>query len=81
MTAREFIKHIKRGIPKELRIDTSLVEDELKIADIARRVKNFEVRRLDFEATVEETRSLLGEEGSQSLPFIVSDIIKKNFRE
>ena len=55
MTAREFIKHIKRGIPKELRIDTSLVEDELKIADIARRVKNFEVRRLDFEATVEET--------------------------
>lgn len=54
-TAREFIKHLKRSLPKDMRVDTELVENELKIADMARRVKNYEQRRLEFEMNVEET--------------------------
>ena len=53
-TAKEFIKHIKKSLPKDLRIDTALVENELQVADLARRVKNYEMRRLDFEATFAE---------------------------
>ena len=55
-SAKDFIKYIKRCMPKDLRVDTTLVERELQIADLARRVKNFELRKLDFEMTLEETR-------------------------
>lgn len=55
-TARDFIKHLKRSLPKDLRVDTALVENELKIADMARRVKNNEQRRLEFDCTYEETQ-------------------------
>lgn len=42
MGAREFMKLLKESLPKEMRLDTNLVEEELKIADLARRIKNFE---------------------------------------
>ena len=71
LSARDFIKYIKSNLPKDLQIDTHLVEDEIKIADLARRIKNWETRDLDFEVTDAEARSMLEMEGSQNLPFIV----------
>lgn len=44
LSALEFIRHIKKEMPKELKIDPILIQDELQIADLARRVKNFETR-------------------------------------
>lgn len=55
-SALDFIKHIKQSLPKDLSIETTLVEAELQIADVARRVKNFETRKLDFEVNVNEAR-------------------------
>ena len=53
-SARDFIKHLKTNMPKDMSIDTSLVTKELQVADLARRVKNWETRSLDFEASLEE---------------------------
>ena len=80
-TAKEFIKHIKKSLPKDLRIDTALVENELQVADLARRVKNYEMRRLDFEATFAEAQQLLGCEGTRPLPFIVPKKINEVWQD
>jgi len=53
----------------------------LEIADLARRVKNFEVRKLPFELSMSEAKTILGEQGSPELPFLVSDQIKSLFKE
>lgn len=79
-SAREFIKYIKSNIPKDLQIDTNLVQDEIKIADLARRIKNWETRNLEFEITHDEARSILEEDGATSLPFVVDDEIKDKFK-
>ena len=55
-TAKIFLQYISDSLPQDLAIDGSLVEVELQIADLARRVKNFDQRRLDFEMTFDETR-------------------------
>ena len=79
-SARDFIKHIKKSLPKDLRIETTLVEDELKIADIARRVKNFETRKLDFEMSAIEAKQLIGLDGAEPLPFLVNENLQKAFK-
>ena len=69
-SASDFIKYINKNIlPNDLNIDTSLVKVELQTIDLAKKVRNYEQQKRQFEASLEEANSLIGTPGSQSLPF------------
>ena len=54
--AKEFMKYIKDNMPKDLSMDTSTLQKELDILDLAKRVANYEAKRADIEVSLVEAQ-------------------------
>ena len=71
------MKYIKDNMPKDMNMDTSQLQKELDILDLAKRVSNFEAKRADIEVRFTESQSLVGLESAPALPFLVSVKVQK----
>ena len=82
MNSRDFIKYVKKNLPKQMDIDAGLVKKELEILDLAKRVSNYESRKTEFEVSLEEARLISGtqEDASYNIPFQVPEKLRNLFR-
>lgn len=74
-----FVK--REHIPEDLEEAKPEIEKESEILKLARKIEVLETRQCQSEMSIEEARQLIGEEGSDPIPFYVSEKLRMSIKE